>query len=121
MFTGEAEVKYYLEVKGTRKGMFASNDRLVLEIKMSMPLPTPSPRSLLAPQWPSATASNDLKFKTSHGDPIQISAKVRATNSPAVNVETANRVLFPLSFTAFASPSNYSSSRYNVHSQSYLP
>lgn len=64
--------------------MFATNDRLVLEIKVSMPLPTPLPRSLLPPQWPSTTDTKDLKFKTSHGDPIQISAKVSPVNSSGI-------------------------------------
>ncbi|KAL8286870.1 hypothetical protein RQP46_003876 [Phenoliferia psychrophenolica] len=46
-------VTYTLELLGTRHGLFKSNDKLSIEIPVSIPLDSPIPTSLDPSQWPS--------------------------------------------------------------------
>ncbi|KAM0755039.1 hypothetical protein T439DRAFT_322098 [Meredithblackwellia eburnea MCA 4105] len=47
------EVKYLLELHGSRSGFFKSNDKLELEIPVSIPIGGPDPNSLEPNLWPS--------------------------------------------------------------------
>lgn len=73
-------IKYYFEVRGTRKGLFHSNDKLQLEFKVVFPMMNHSilPRSLSIERWPSEVHTIPLKFKndSTSGTSLQLTATV---------------------------------------------
>lgn len=70
-----ASVRYYFEVRGTRKGLFHSNDKLQLDFKVCIPL-VKRRRELKGEEWPVNVGNVALKFKNDGGAPLMMKAKV---------------------------------------------